>query len=108
MSFHRDVPWIFSEIIFGLDSAGRDRQNTIPMSVNRRWNKAEPAAGSVHFNEIAIYRRNNGSDQYQLDRRFSLGNGANMLQFFIDSVPYGQWTTLEEPQIPVPEVPNTP
>ncbi|MGH7957177.1 MAG: hypothetical protein ACREH8_09205, partial [Opitutaceae bacterium] len=112
--FHRDVPWIFSEVIFGLDSAGRDRQNMVPMSVNRRWNKAGPVGGSVHFNEIVIYRRNNGSDQYLLDRRFSLGNGANMLQFFIDSVPYGQWSTVPGSWIPnpfadepVPEVPNT-
>lgn len=113
--FHRDVPWIFSEVIFGLDSAGRDRQNTVPMSVNRRWNKAGLASGSVHFNEIVIYRRNNGSDQYLLDRRFTLGNGANMLQPFIDSIPYGQWSTVPGTGIPnpyadepVPEVLNTP
>ncbi|MGH8017772.1 MAG: hypothetical protein ACREIA_05680 [Opitutaceae bacterium] len=106
--FGRDVPYIFNEIIFGLDSTGRDRMNNIRLSVDKVWQQNGTTTGSVHFNEIRIYKRSRSFELLDFGfapqgGAFRLDQGAGMLEPFILSVPAGQWPTIP----PKPAVPGT-
>ncbi len=101
--FERDVPYIFNEIIFGLDASGRDNQNQVQLSINKTWNAAGTESGLIYFNEIRIYSRRNGSGAYDLLKKYSLNQQAGMLRPFIYHTPLGQFPTSE----PAPTVQDT-
>jgi hypothetical protein len=96
--FQRDVPYIYNEIIFGLDTNGQDLKNSIRISVDKMWSQDGTQTGNAHFNEIRLYKRRllpDGSAQYALvTPAYSIGNGAGMLKPFIYSVPLNQWPTV--------------
>ncbi len=102
--FERDVPYIFNEIVFGLDEFGRDRANQVRLSMNIVWNQTVAGSGLNYFNEISLYEKVGGSTAYSLLQQYRLDGGAQMIRPFILSVPTGQFPTIE-PQPLVLEAP---
>jgi hypothetical protein len=101
--FERDVPYIFNEIIIGLDTAGRDHLNRVRLSINRVWNQDGSESGLRYFNNIAIYQRDNGNTTYTRRALYDIAGGTGMLQPFIGSVPLFQ----KESTPTVPSVQNS-
>lgn len=54
--FHKDAPFIFTEMIFAIGPDGRDTDSRIRLSVDKVWSPTG-VTGANHFNEIRIYRR---------------------------------------------------
>ncbi len=58
------------------------------MSIDKIWNSNGSEEGSIYFNEIRIYSRDNGSE-YDFETSYRLDDGVGMLRPSINSVPFG-------------------
>lgn len=98
----RDVPYIFNEIVFGIDADGKDSDNYVRMSVDRVWRADGTITGSSHFNQVYVYKRLMGqpNSRYRRLQFFPIEGGAGMLKPFLESVPLGQFPT----EVLLPEV----
>jgi hypothetical protein len=87
--FRRDVPFIYAETIYSLDSDKRARNQSVRLSVDKVWSRQGPETGLRFFNEIRIFRRNHAVSgaPFELVLALIFLQNPGQLRNFIMSVP---------------------
>jgi hypothetical protein len=95
----RNMPYIFNEIILGLDELGRDTKDSIRVGIDKVWNEDGSEVRSSYSNNIMIYQETE-PNYYSRVKTFSIENGAGMLKPFLESVPAGSFLSPQlEPSV---------